>query len=79
MTEATSIAVLSNIIFEPHFLPLIKRRFGSNVIVSPIPYGEHNGLTYQSAAANADGLLTIYAWHHVVQGYVYLHIQPLQE
>lgn len=41
------IAVISNIIFEPYFIPLIKSRFGDNILIFPIPYEEHNDETYK--------------------------------
>jgi FkbH-like protein len=42
------IAVVSNIIFEPHFIPMVKGYFGSDVTVYPIPYGEHTDIEYQN-------------------------------
>ena len=36
------ISVISDIIFDPHFPPLIKKHFGDNANVYPIPYGEQN-------------------------------------
>jgi hypothetical protein len=36
------IGVISDIIFDPHFPPLIKSCFGENVKIYPVPYGEQN-------------------------------------
>ena len=36
------IDVISDIIFDPHFSPLIKSYFGESAKVYPIPYGEQN-------------------------------------
>lgn len=54
METRLHIAVISNIIFEPHFLPLAKQYFGENAIVFPIPFGEHTEVEYQTQLASAD-------------------------
>lgn len=48
------IAVISNIIFEPHFLPLTKQYFGENTAIFPVPFGEHTEAEYQTQLASAD-------------------------
>ena len=48
------IAVISNIIFEPHFLPLTKQYFGGNTAIFPIPFGEHTEAEYQTHLTSAD-------------------------
>ena len=48
------IGVISDIIFDPHFPPLIKSRFGENVIIYHIPYGEQNDDEYQRQLENSD-------------------------
>ena len=54
METALHIAVISNIIFEPHFLPLMKYHFGDHVTISPIPYGEHTAHEYQAKLADTN-------------------------
>lgn len=48
------IAVISNIIFEPHFLPLTKQYFGENTAIFPIPFGEHTEAEFQTQLVSAD-------------------------
>ncbi len=48
------IAVISNIIFEPHFLPLTKQYFGENTAIFPIPFGEHIEAEFQTQLVSAD-------------------------
>ena len=48
------IAVISNIIFEPHFLPLTKQYFGENTAIFPIPFGEHTEAEFQAQLVSAD-------------------------
>ena len=40
------IAVISDIIFEPYFIPLIEILFGNNVKIHPVPYKECNEKKY---------------------------------
>ena len=54
MATKLHIAVLSNIIFEPHFLLLTKKYFGENTAVFPIPFGEHTEDKYQTQLRSAD-------------------------
>lgn len=54
MATKLHIAVLSNIIFEPHFLLLTKKYFGENTAVFPIPFGEHTEVEYQTQVTSAD-------------------------
>ena len=54
METKIHIAVVSNIIFEPHLLPLIKRYFGDNTVVHSIPFGEHMNAEYQTQLASTD-------------------------
>lgn len=54
METRLHIAVISNIIFEPHFLPLTKQYFGENTAVFPIPFGEHTEVEYQTRVTSAD-------------------------
>ena len=54
MATKLHIAVLSNIIFEPHFLLLTKKYFGENTAIYPIPFGEHTKAEYQKQLASAD-------------------------
>ena len=48
------IAIISNIIFEPYFVPLTKRLFGENTVILPIPFGEHTEDKYQTQLRSAD-------------------------
>lgn len=41
------ISVISNIILEPYFIPVVKQYFGQDVTIYPIPYGEHTDTKYQ--------------------------------
>lgn len=50
----TEISVLSNIIFDPYFVPLIKLHFGETVKIHPISYGEHNENDYKKQLAESD-------------------------
>ena len=54
METALHIAVISNIIFEPHFLPLTNQYFGENTAIFPIPFGEHTEDKYQTQLRSAD-------------------------
>ena len=51
------IAVISNITFEPYWLPLIKQYFGENTIVSNVPFGEHFEYMYQEKLKSIDLLI----------------------
>jgi FkbH-like protein len=48
------ISVISDIIFDPHFPPLIKTHFGDNAKVYPIPYGEQNDDEHRKQLENSD-------------------------
>ena len=48
------IGVISDIIFDPHFNPLIKARFGENVKIYPIPYSEQNDDEYRRQIKKLD-------------------------
>ena len=48
------ISVVSDIIFDPYFPPLIKSYFGENVKIYPIQYGEQNDDEYQKQLDNSD-------------------------
>lgn len=54
METRLHITVISNIIFEPYFLPLTKQCFGENTAVFPIPFGEHTEVEYQTRVTSAD-------------------------
>lgn len=63
METRLHIAVISNIIFEPHFLPLTKQYFCENTAVFPIPFGEHTEVEYQTRMTSAD---LIVVWINIV-------------
>ena len=48
------IGVISNIIFDPHFSPLMKLHFGENVKIYPILYGEQEDDEYCKQLENSD-------------------------
>lgn len=54
MKSTLYIAVVSNIIFEPYFLLLIKSYFSGNVQIYPIPYSEQNEDKYRKQIEGAD-------------------------
>ncbi len=54
METGLHIAVISNIIFEPYFVPMAKQRFGENAVVFPIPFEEHIEAEYQTQLKSAD-------------------------
>lgn len=54
MKTGLHLAIISNVIFEPYFVPLAKRFFGKNTIISFVPFEEHTKTEYQSHLANAD-------------------------
>ena len=54
MEKLLHIALISNIIFEPYFPPLIKQYFGGNTAIFPIPFGEHTEAEYQTQVRSAD-------------------------
>lgn len=51
------ISVISNIIFEPHLFPLVKRYFGENAVVLTIPFGEYIESEYANELASTDLLV----------------------
>lgn len=60
MNNSLSISVVSNIIFEPHFLLLLKSNFEKiDINVHPIPYGEHNEDTFK-AKLSASNLIIVW-------------------
>ena len=54
METRLHIAIISNIILEPHFLTLTKQYFGENTAIFPIPFGEHTKAEYQTQMTSAD-------------------------
>ena len=54
MEMGLHIAVISNIIFEPYFVPLTKRLFGENTVVLPIPFGDHTEDKYLTQLTSTD-------------------------
>ena len=54
MKSTLYIAVVSNIIFEPHFPLLMKSYFSGNVQIYPIPYGEQNEDEYRKQIEGSD-------------------------
>ena len=52
------ISVISNIIFEPYFEPLIKRQFiGCSVTIYHIPYGEHTTKEYKKQLSDSNMII----------------------
>ena len=54
METGLHIAVISNVVFEPYFVPMIKRFFGKNTTVFLIPFGEHTETEYQLQFESSD-------------------------
>lgn len=54
METGVHIAILSNIILEPHFVPMVKQYLGENTVVFPIPVGEYTDSEYTKKLASAD-------------------------
>lgn len=54
MGNNCSIVVISNIVLEPHFLPLMKYYFHKNVSISTIPYEEYSKTNYHYKIISAD-------------------------
>ena len=54
METALHIAVISNIIFEPHFSSVAKKSFGENTVVSFVQFGEQTEIEYQAKLARAN-------------------------
>ena len=54
MPNPIQIAVLSNIVFEPYFAPLVTRHLGEKAVVFPVPFGEHTEDIYRERLAGAD-------------------------
>jgi len=52
--ERFKIAVVTNIVLEPHFVPLMKRRFGNGVEITPVPYDEHTEAEYKDQLIESD-------------------------
>lgn len=49
------ISVVSNIILEPYFIPLLKSCFnGTKLYINPIPYGEHESDVYRKQLTQAE-------------------------
>lgn len=53
-TSDLQIGVISDIIFDPHFSPLIKLYFGENVEIFPVPYGGQNDDEHLKQLENSD-------------------------
>ena len=54
METRPHIAIISNIIFEPYLLPLVKEHFGKNTIVSSIPFKEYTEDEHRIKLANVN-------------------------
>lgn len=54
METGLHITVISNILFEPHFLSLMKQQFSNHVAIFSIPFGEYTEADYQTQLANSD-------------------------
>ena len=50
----TSITIISNILLEPHCIPLVTKHFGESINVCFIPYGEHNEYSYKACLFDTD-------------------------
>ena len=52
-----NMGIVSDIIFDPHFPPLVKTYFGENVKIYPIPYGEQNDDEYRKQLENSNVII----------------------
>lgn len=75
------ISVISDIIFDPYFPPLIMAYFGKNARIYPIPYGEHNNDENRKQLENSDFVvvwLNLEALYLRACDALYLQIAPDQ-
>mgnify|MGYP002640530957 CR=1 FL=1 len=63
-----NIGVISDIIFAPHLIPLMKTHFGENINIYPIPYGEQNDDTYREQIKESDMVLV---WLNLESSYLH--------
>lgn len=74
------ISVISDIIFDPHFPPLIMSYFGKNARIYPIPYGEHNDDENRKQLENSDFVVV---WLNLEASYLHacdaLYLQPASD
>ncbi len=75
-----NIGVISDIIFDPYLIPLMKACFGENINIYPIPYGEQNDETYREQIKESDMILV---WLNLEASYLHdfdvLCLQPDSE
>lgn len=51
------ISVISNIILEPYFIPIVKRYLGNDVSLYPIPYEEYTDIRYQHQISKSEMII----------------------
>lgn len=74
------IGVISDIIFDPHYIPLMKTYFGESINIYPIPYGEQNDDAYQKQLEKLD---MVVVWLNLESSYLHacdvLYSRPVSE
>lgn len=75
-----NISIISDIIFDPHFPPLMMSYFGKNARIYPIPYGEHNDDENRKRLENSDFVVV---WLNLEASYLHacdaLYLQPASD
>lgn len=59
--------MVSDIIFAPHFIPLVKTYFGENTNIYSIPYGEQNDGSYRKQLEKSDMVIV---WLNLESSYL---------
>lgn len=67
-TSDLHISMVSDIIFDPHFIPLMKTHFGENINIYPIPYGEQNDDAYRKQLEKSD---IVVVWLNLESSYLH--------
>lgn len=79
-TSDLHISVISDIIFDPHFIPLLKAHFDENIIIYPIPYGGQNDEEYQKQIEKSN---IVILWLNLESSYLHacnaLCLQPVSD
>lgn len=74
------ISMISDIIFDPYFIPLLKAHFGENIIIYPIPYGEQNDEEYRRQIEKSN---IVILWLNLESSYLHacdaLCLQPMSD
>lgn len=69
-TSNLHISIISDIVFDPYFIPLMKTCFGENINIYPIPYGEQDNDVYRTKLEESDVVLV---WLNLESSYLYAY------